>query len=74
MVEFKNVSLSYPLPGGGTLAALDGFNAVFPAGTVSAIVGASGCGKTSLIRLAAGLRRPTSGEILVQREALRGAR
>jgi NitT/TauT family transport system ATP-binding protein len=74
MVEFRNVSLSYPLPGGGALAALDNFSASFPAGTISAIVGASGCGKTSLIRLAAGLLRPSSGEIFVQGERLRGAR
>ncbi|HXW21568.1 MAG TPA: ABC transporter ATP-binding protein [Rhodomicrobium sp.] len=43
-----------------------------PAGTISALIGGSGCGKTTLLRLIAGLDRPSSGRILVDDEAISG--
>ena len=43
-----------------------------PAGTISALIGGSGCGKTTLLRLVAGLDRPSSGRILVDDEAISG--
>ena len=49
----------------GEVHALKGVDAVFPAGTVSAIVGPSGSGKSSLMRILAGLDRPTAGNVSV---------
>jgi len=49
----------------GEVHALKGVDAVFPAGTVSAIVGPSGSGKSSLMRILAGLDRPTAGSVSV---------
>ncbi|MDQ3890021.1 MAG: ATP-binding cassette domain-containing protein [Actinomycetota bacterium] len=46
--------------------ALQGVDAVFPRAAVTAVVGASGSGKSSLLRLLAGLDRPTSGKVLVE--------
>ena len=43
--------------------ALDGIDVDIPAGEVTYIVGASGCGKTTLISTIAGILRPDSGEI-----------
>ncbi len=48
----------------GTTVALDGVDVVLPSGKVTAIVGPSGSGKSSLLNLVAGLLRPTSGRIL----------
>lgn len=42
---------------------LDGIDIDIPAGEVTYIVGASGCGKTTLISTIAGILRPDSGEI-----------
>jgi ATP-binding cassette subfamily B protein RaxB len=44
---------------------LDGLNFRIEAGESVAIVGASGCGKTTLLRILASLREPTSGELLI---------
>jgi NitT/TauT family transport system ATP-binding protein len=41
---------------------------------ISALLGYSGCGKTSLIHIIAGLRRPSSGEVTIDGQAVRGVR
>jgi ABC-type lipoprotein export system ATPase subunit len=49
----------------GEVRALRGVNASFPAGALVAVAGPSGSGKSSLLRLIAGMDRPTSGSVLV---------
>lgn len=44
-------------------AVLDGIDLALPAGVPTALLGANGCGKTTLLRLLLGLRRPSSGGI-----------
>jgi putative ABC transport system ATP-binding protein len=45
----------------GRVDALKGIDATFPLGKVTAVVGPSGSGKSSLLRILAGLDRPTMG-------------
>ena len=57
-VTLRNVCTSYD-----GRAVLDGFSHAFPEGRVSCVLGRSGCGKTTLLRLIAGLELPDAGTI-----------
>ena len=59
-IEFKNVKFSY-----GKRLTLKNINVVIKPGEKVALVGESGAGKTSFIRLILGFYRPQTGEILV---------
>jgi branched-chain amino acid transport system ATP-binding protein len=61
MLDVENVSVFH-----GDAQALDGVSLTVEAGTIVAIVGANGAGKTSLIRTIAGMHRPASGRIMFE--------
>jgi ABC-type multidrug transport system fused ATPase/permease subunit len=61
-ITFDQVTYTYP---GTDRKALDGFSAHLPAGSVVAIVGEYGSGKTTLIKLLHKFYRPDSGAIRI---------
>lgn len=61
-VEFKNVSFQYA---DGNLPVLHNVSFVAEPGETVAIMGETGCGKTSLIQLVPRFYEPTEGEVLV---------
>jgi peptide/nickel transport system ATP-binding protein len=60
------------LTAGKPLRAVDGISLTVKRGEVLAIVGESGCGKTTLSRLMLGLQQPSGGDIRVLGEPLVG--
>lgn len=71
MIELRDVSYGYT-----DRDVLQGVSARFEAGGMYAVMGANGCGKTTLLRLVAGLLVPGGGEVLLQGRSVReyGAR
>jgi peptide/nickel transport system ATP-binding protein len=57
-----------------TLRAVDGISFDIAAGTTLSLVGESGCGKSTVARLAVGLYTPTEGEIRFEGQPLSSAR
>jgi putative ABC transport system ATP-binding protein len=57
----------------GEVRALRGVTADLPAGAFVAVVGPSGSGKSSLLRLIAGLDRPSDGSLVVESTAVHDA-
>ncbi len=49
----------------GAHTVLDGVDLDVPAGTITAVLGASGCGKTTLLRVVAGFETPDAGSISI---------
>lgn len=58
-VSIKNISKAY-----GDKQVLNQISKEFPAGETTVIMGASGCGKTTLLRILLGLEMPDNGEVI----------
>jgi len=61
-IRLDHVSFAYP---GTSPIVLDDVSVTLPAGTVVAIVGENGAGKTTMVKLLARMYEPTSGSILL---------
>ena len=61
MLQLKNVSFSY-----GKKKVIQNLNLSLNDGEILAVMGPSGCGKSTLLNLIAGLRKPTTGKILLK--------
>ena len=67
LVEFKDVTFSYP-GSSGDRVILDRVTLQVPRGKVTALMGASGGGKTTVLRLIGGQQKANSGEVLFDRK------
>jgi phospholipid/cholesterol/gamma-HCH transport system ATP-binding protein len=66
LVEIKDVNFKYDVR-----PVLKGINMTVPRGKIVAIMGLSGCGKTTVLRLIAGVLKPSSGTVKVAGQVVR---
>jgi oligopeptide/dipeptide ABC transporter ATP-binding protein len=71
LLEIRDLHVHFRNRGGTVARAVDGVDLQVGEGEVVALVGESGCGKTTLGRAVVGLQRPESGEIVYGGETLR---
>jgi len=71
-VEFYNVSKVYDTPK-GPLKVVDGFNLNLKKGEFISLIGHSGCGKSTVLSMAAGLNEISDGGIVLDAREIDGA-
>jgi len=64
MLQLKDITKSYPVAG-GEVQALKGISVSFRKNEFVSILGASGCGKTTLLNIIGGLDKYTSGDLVI---------
>jgi ABC-type lipoprotein export system ATPase subunit len=65
-VDLKGVAIRYPRPGEDPLTIVERYDLRMVAGDFHCLAGRSGSGKTSILRVSAGLMPPTEGRVLWQ--------
>lgn len=70
MLELKNIVKDYET-GGATVRALKGISISFRESEFVAVLGQSGCGKTTLLNIIGGLDRYTSGDLVINGKSTR---
>ncbi|HTX50250.1 MAG TPA: nitrate/sulfonate/bicarbonate ABC transporter ATP-binding protein [Caulobacteraceae bacterium] len=71
LIDVQEVRMAYGLEGKGPLV-LDGVNVNIDEGEIVSLLGRSGSGKSSLLRIIAGLLKPTSGRAMWEGEPVNG--
>ena len=71
-LHFQNLRKTFSAEG-RTVTALADISGRVAAGRVTGLVGPDGAGKTTLIRMLAGLLTPDTGSVEVERDGLKGA-
>jgi len=65
-IVFEHVGKSFTRPDGGTFEAVQNLSFTVERGEMVAVLGKTGCGKSTMFNLLAGLIQPSSGQVRVQ--------
>lgn len=71
-VEVFNLTKAYPNPYGDDVKVVDGFNLILKRGEVVSVIGHSGCGKSTVLTMVAGLNAISSGGIVLDGKEIDG--
>ncbi|MEI1687978.1 ATP-binding cassette domain-containing protein [Acinetobacter baumannii] len=69
VLEGKHIHLTFPKQ---QKPVLQDINLTIEEGSLTVILGESGCGKTTLLNILAGFQKPSSGDVLVNHEVVTG--
>jgi spermidine/putrescine transport system ATP-binding protein len=64
-VELQDVVKQFPTPEGGKVLAVNNVSMQIKSGEFFSMLGSSGCGKTTSLRMIAGFEWPTEGEVFI---------
>ena len=65
VIEFEAVDKVFPAPNGGEVVAVSGLSLCVREGETHCLLGTSGCGKTTTLRLINRLEEPTRGQVRI---------
>lgn len=68
-LRVRNLSKTYP---GGNVPVFDGVNFGIAPGEFICVIGHSGCGKSTILNVLAGLEKPSAGEVVLNGQAVTG--
>jgi len=69
-IKINNISMVFKKED-SSFTALDNINLDLKSGEFVSVIGPSGCGKTTLIDIIAGIRKPSSGEVLIDNNVVK---
>jgi D-methionine transport system ATP-binding protein len=73
MIRFESVSKTFPAyRGKPSVQALKGIDVAIARGSITGVIGRSGAGKSSLVRLINGLEKPSAGRVIVDGRDMSG--
>ncbi len=71
-ISIEHISKRYPAPGGGVTTIFEDLWLSLPRGEFGCVIGHSGCGKTTVLNILAGLDQPSEGVVIVDGQAIEG--
>lgn len=71
-ISIEGIAKRYPAPNGGTTTIFDDLWLSMPRGEFGCVIGHSGCGKTTVLNILAGLDEPSEGTVIVDGQAIEG--
>src|SRR3954463_14039087 len=71
-ISLEGIAKRYPAPGGSTTSIFENLWLAMNRGEFACVIGHSGCGKTTVLNILAGLDTPTEGTVIVDNQAIEG--
>jgi nitrate/nitrite transport system ATP-binding protein len=71
-ISIEGVTKRFPAPGGGATTVFEDLWLSMPRGEFVCVIGHSGCGKTTVLNILAGLDAPSAGTVIVDNQAIEG--
>src|SRR2546429_4028437 len=71
-ISIEGVSKRFPSPGGGSTTVFEDLWLSMARGEFVCIIGHSGCGKTTVLNILAGLDAPSDGAVIVDNQGIEG--